>query len=257
MNLCRGLIKLGNFDAGNENLLLAVETCHESLSLAGKNQLPIRTVALINLSAAQGALAEREKDTDRPKLAKDAAEEAAHNNELRTQNPLLWASAEDNFANALDLLAEREESPDVRFSIEKKALDAYQEVLTVRTHESAPFGWLVAMSHVCLLRVRVGTASPGNLALYRAIGACNAVFQSDLWPKLDPRTQGRTLMNLGRGYEVVGQRELGTADLEQAILTYKNALSLFAKCAARYDMAQASDAINRTRFEIGDKQGAS
>jgi tetratricopeptide (TPR) repeat protein len=169
-----------------------------------------------NLGLALWRLGERESGTVRLEEAVTAYREALQE-WTRARVPLEWTLAQNNLGLALQTLGARE-SGTARLT---EAVAAYREALRAFTFAAAPTGHDPNESRQCALPPRRagerdGAAGRGRFRLSRSLAGSTRACAPLQW--------AMTQTNLGGALATLGERESGTARLEEAVAAYREAL---------------------------------
>ena len=172
-----------------------------------------------NLGNALWTLGERESGTARLEEAV-AAYRAALEEWTRERVPLDWATTQNNLGNALQTLGERE-SGTARL---EEAVAAYRAALEEWTRERVPLDWAMtqnnlgnALASAWRAGERDGAAGGGGRGLSRGAGGKDARAGAARLGDDAEQPRQRALRGLG-------ERESGTARLEEAVAAYRAAL---------------------------------
>ena len=197
---------------------------------------------------------ERESGTARLEEAV-AAYRAALEERTRERVPLDWAMTQNNLGNALQTLGERE-SGTARL---EEAVAAYRAALEERTRERVPLDWAMtqnnlgnALSSARRARERHGAAGGGGRRLPRGAGGMDARARA---ARLGDDAEQSRQCALGRS----GERESGTARLEEAVAAYRAALEERTRERVPLDWAMTQNnlgnALSSAR-RAGERDGA-
>ena len=188
-----------------------------------------------NLGNALRALGERESGTARLEEAV-AAYRAALEERTRERVPLDWAMTQNNLGTALSTLGERE-SGTARL---EEAVAAYRAALEEWTRERVPLDWAttqnnlgIALSSARGAGERDGAAGGGGRGLSRGAGGEDARARA--------ARLGGTQNNLGNALGTLGERESGTARLEEAVAAYRAALKEWTRERVPLDWAMTQN----------------
>ena len=137
----------------------------------------------------------------------------------RSERPLEWAATQNNLANALATLGERE-SGTARL---EEAAAAYREALQEYTRARAPLDWAMTQMNLGIALSALGERESGTARLQEAVSAYREALQERPRARA-PLDWAMTQMNLGGALWRLGEREGGTARLEEAVAAYRDAL---------------------------------
>ena len=212
----QALNEYGRDRGSNVHLVAAIALRRELLALASSNDE--RGAARNNLGIALWTLGERESGTARLEEAV-AAYRAALEERTRERVPLDWATTQNNLGNALDRLGERE-SGTARL---EEAVAAYRAALEERTRERVPLDWATTQNNLgTALRSarrageRDGAARGGGRGLSRGAGGSDT--------RAGAARMGEDAEQSRHCAPALGERESGTARLEEAVAAYRAAL---------------------------------
>ena len=211
---------MGDERGNNPALVRAILTYRAALPLASRTERPLDWAATQNnLGLALWRLGERESGTARLEEAV-AAYRAALEERTRERVPLDWATTQNNLGIALSRLGERE-SGTARL---EEAVAAYRAALEERTRERVPLDWADDAEQprqraldARRARERDGAAGGGGRGLSRGAGGTNPRARAARLG--DDAEQPRQSRSRGSG-----ERESGTARLEEAVAAYRAAL---------------------------------
>ena len=207
-----------------------------------------------NLGNALRTLGERESGTARLEEAV-AAYRAALEEWTRERVPLDWAMTQNNLGNALWTLGERE-SGTARL---EEAVAAYRAALEEWTRERVPLDWAMtqnnlgtALQSARRAGERDGAAGGGGRRLSRGAGG------------MDPRARAARLGDDAeqprqRAPERSGERESGTARLEEAVAAYRAALEERTRERVPLDWAMTQNNLGNALADArraGERHGA-
>ena len=202
-----------------------------------------------NLGNALLTLGERESGTARLEEAV-AAYRAALEERTRERVPLDWAMTQNNLGIALSTLGERE-SGTARL---EEAVAAYRAALEEWTRERVP----LALGH--------DPEQPGQRAL-RRLGSGRAARRA--WRRRSRPTARRsrsgpasasrshwatTQNNLGIALWTLGERESGTARLEEAVAAYRAALKEWTRERVPLDWAMTQNNLGTALWTLGERE---
>ena len=218
-NLGAALATLGERESGTARLEQAVAAYRAALEERTRERVPLDWAKTqINLGNALLTLGERESGTARLEQAV-AAYRAALEERTRERVPLDWAMTQNNLGTALQTLGERE-SGTARL---EQAVAAYRAALEERTRERVPLDWATTQNNLGTrapgprrTRERHGAAGAGGGGLPRGAGGVD--------PRAGAARLGEDPENLGTALQALGERESGTARLEEAVAAYRAAL---------------------------------
>ena len=231
------LYQQGDEYGDNASLLSAIEQFQRLVALAPRTRVPLQwAVTQNNLGNALWTLGERESGTSRLEEAV-AAYRAALEEWTRTRVPLQWAVTQNNLGNALWTLGERE-SGTARL---EEAVAAYRAALEERTRARVPLDWAMtqnnlgnALSSARRARERHGAAGGGGRRLSRGAGGNGPATRV-------PLDWAATQNNLGNALRALGERESGTARLEEAVAAYRAALEEWTRERVPLDWAMTQN----------------
>ena len=247
-NLGNALQSLGERESGTARLEEAVAAYREALKERTRERVPLAWAQTqTNLGTALGSLGERESGTARLEEAVAAYREALKE-QTRERVPLDWATTQTNLGTALQSLGGRE-SGTARL---EEAVAAYREALKERTRERVPLAWAHdadqsrhRASEPWRARERHGAARGGGGGLSR--GAEGA----------DPRARaarlGQTQTNLGNALQSLGERESGTARLEEGA-AYREALKERTRERVPLDWATTQNNLGAALQSLGERE---
>jgi tetratricopeptide (TPR) repeat protein len=180
------------------------------------------------LAKADAFLADVETEQRRAldRFAVDAAETSARRGDIALAL-LRYGEAAKHFANAATLFPQKSAHEDKRISyLQKEASALY--------HQGAEFG--------------------DNGALLSAIERYKRLV--DLTPpERDPRQWARTQNNLGAALRQLGERESGTAKLEEAVVAFREALNEHTRERVPLDWAMTQTNLGTALMRLGEREG--
>jgi tetratricopeptide (TPR) repeat protein len=167
----------------------------------------------------------------------------------RAQEPRDWGKAQNDLANALAALGERE-SESTRL---EAAVAAYGKALEVRTRDADPQAWATTQNDLGRALERLGERESGTARYEAAVEAYNNA--------LEVRTQDATPLdwattenNLGNVQLRLGERESGTTRLEGAVAAYQEALKVRTQERAPLDWAATKNNLGLALKTIGERE---
>ena len=210
------LYRQGSEFGDNDALLITIARSRSLLNLVPRERVSLQwAAARHNLGVALQALGERESSTARLNETVAAYREAL-TERTRERVPLDWAATQNNLGIALWKLGERESST-ARLD---EAVAAYREALTGKDARARAtrLGRDPEQSRRCVAgagraRERHGAAERGG---QRAL--------TERMRDRVPLAWAMTQNNLGNALRALGERESGTARLNEAVAAYREAL---------------------------------
>ena len=133
--------------------------------------------------------------------------------------PLDWATTQNNLGTALATLGERE-SGTARL---EEAVTAYRDALQERTRERVPLDWATTQNNLGNALRRSGNARAARRG-WRRRSTPIATRCRNATRERVPLDWAMTQNNLGTALWTLGERESGTARLEEAVDAYRDAL---------------------------------
>ena len=236
------LLRLGEREVGTERLEQAVDAYQAALKVHTREQVWTNwAMTQNNLSVALKSLGERETGTERLEQAVNACREALKVH-TREQVPLNWAMTQNNLGDALTTLGERE----VGTERLEQAVNAHRAALKERTRKRVPLEWAKMQNNLGNALRSLGERESGTERLEQAMNAHRAALKERTRKRVPLRwaiTQnslGNALRSLGERLRCLGEREVGTGRLEQAVDAYRAALGVFDAAGSPWyrDMAQ-------------------
>jgi tetratricopeptide (TPR) repeat protein len=193
MNLGNALRALGECEE-------AVKAYHLALEEMPRERAPLDwAMTQMNLGNALLALGKPEEAVQAYRLALEVR--------TRRQVPLQWAMTQHNLGNALLALGQREE-----------AVTAYRLALEVRTRERVPLDWAAtqfSLGRALYALWSAGERESGMACLEEAVAADRSALQEMPRERM-PQKWAMTQIDLGVALKALGQRESGTAHLDEA-----------------------------------------
>jgi tetratricopeptide (TPR) repeat protein len=216
-NLGSALTVLGERESGTARLEEAVAAYRAALAERSRERVPLQwAMTQNNLGTALARLGQRESGTARLEEAV-AAYRAALAELTRERVPLDWAMTQNNLGTALQTLGERE-SGTARL---EEAVAAYRAALAELTRERVPLQWAMTQNNLGnALSILGGTAH-----LEEAVDAYRAALSERTRERV-PLDWAMTQNNLGSALSTLGERESGTARLEEAVAAFDAGLTV-------------------------------
>ncbi|MBZ9814753.1 tetratricopeptide repeat protein [Mesorhizobium sp. CA7] len=184
-------------------------------------------------------LGKREAGTERLQEAA-AAYRAALKEGTRDRLPLDWAATQSNLGNALSALGERESGTERL----EQAVVAFRAALEEQTRKRAPLDWARTQSNLDATLLTLGWRETGTARLNEAAAASGAAYRAALEERTRERLPlgwAQTQYNLGIALMVLGERESGTALLEEAVATFRATLQEATRERVPLDWAKAQN----------------
>ena len=202
-----------------------------------------------NLGIALLTLGERESGTARLEEAV-AAYRAALEELTRERVPLDWARTQNNLGDALSRLGERE-SGTARL---EEAVAAYRAALEELTRERVPLDWATtqnnlgnALANARRAGERDGAARGGGRGLSRGAGGIDARTGS-------ARLGGDADKSRRLRSSALGERESGTARLEEAVAAYRAALEEWTRERVPLEWATTQNNLGAALATLGERE---
>ena len=166
----------------------------------------------------------------------------------RERVPLDWAMTQNNLGNALGALGERE-SGTARL---EEAVAAYREALKERTRERVPLDWARTQNNLGMrcrpwgARERDGEARRGRRRLSRGAEGTD--------PRARAARLGQDPEQSGHCAWTLGERESGTAKLEEAVAAYREALKEWTRERVPLDWAATQNNLGNALVALGERE---
>lgn len=168
----------------------------------------------------------------------------------RDRFPRQWAMAQNNLANALSTLGERETGT-LRL---EQAIAVYELALQERTRERGPRQWAGTQNNLGLALWALADREGGTALLERAVTAYQAALQ-EYTREQTPQDWATTQGNLGKALQRLGKLEGGTARLEQAAAAYQAALREYTRERTPRQWALAQNNLGDALWKLGEREG--
>jgi tetratricopeptide (TPR) repeat protein len=130
----------------------------------------------------------------------------------RSQQPLDWATTQNNLGEALVRLGERD-SGTARL---EEAVAAYRAAPEEMTRVRVPLDWATTQMNLGAALQTLGERESGTARLEEAVAAFRAALEERTRARV-PLDWARTQVNLGTALTRLGERESGTARLKEAV----------------------------------------
>ena len=246
-NLGTALWSLGERESGTAQLEEAVAAFREALKEYTRERVPLQWAATqTNLGTALWRLGERESGTAQLEEAVSAYREALKE-WTRERVPLQWAMTQNNLGVALWRLGERE-SGTAQARGGGRGLSRGAEGMDARAG-SAPMGDdadnLGSALGARRARERDGAARGGGRRLSRGAEGTDARARAARWAR---RRQSR------RCARTLGERESGTAQLEEAVAAYREALKEWTRERVPLDWAMTQNNLGNALCRLGERE---
>ena len=247
-NLGTALCTLGERESGTARLEEAVAAYRAALLERTRERVPLDwAMTQNNLGNALRTLGERESGTARLEEAV-AAYRAALLEYTRERVPLDWAMTQNNLGNALSTLGERE-SGTARL---EEAVAAYRDALAGMDPRAraARLGHDPEQSRHCALDAR--RARERHRAARRGRRRLSRDALQEWTRERVPLEWAMTQNNLGNALATLGERESGTARLEEAVAAYREALQENTRERVPLDWAMTQNNLGLTPAQFGE-----
>ncbi|HEY0017781.1 MAG TPA: tetratricopeptide repeat protein [Longimicrobium sp.] len=167
----------------------------------------------------------------------------------RQNVPLDWATTQNNLANALWTLGERESGT----SRLEEAVAAYRVALEEFTRERVPLDWATVQNNLGTAFQTLGGRESGTLRLEEAVAAYCAALEERTRERV-PLDWAMTQNNLGNALQTLGERESGTSRLEEAVAAYRAALEELTRERVPLDWATTQNNLGNALTTLGERE---
>jgi tetratricopeptide (TPR) repeat protein len=134
-----------------------------------------------------------------------------------------------------------------------KAVDAYREVLELRTRDEAPIDWAGTQVMLGVTLLMLGEREGGTERLEQATAAFSDGLQ-ELTREKVPLKWAAAQLGFGFSLTALGEQEDGTARLEAAVAAYREALKEFTRETRPLQWAQTQYALGLTLGTWGERE---
>ena len=152
---------------------------------------------------------------------------------------------ENNLANALRTLGERESGP----AHLTEAVAAYRAALEERTRDRVPLQWAMTQNNLGNALLTLGRRESGAARLQAAVAAYRAALEERTRDRV-PLDWAMTQNNLANALATLGERESGAARLEEAIVAFDACLTVTETAWPEEWVQQVRSHRDETRAEI-------
>jgi tetratricopeptide (TPR) repeat protein len=167
----------------------------------------------------------------------------------RSEEPFVWAMAQNDRGAALESLGERQNGTERL----EEAAAAFRQALLERTRDRAPLDWAMTENNLGNVLVSLGERQNETSQLRQAV----EVFQQALLEptlKRAPLQWAATQNSLGAAYLSLGERESGTADLEASTSAFQEALLERTRERAPLDWAMTENNLGVALLSLGERE---
>jgi tetratricopeptide (TPR) repeat protein len=167
----------------------------------------------------------------------------------RSDNPVQWATTQNNLSNALATLGERQAGT----AWLEKAVTASSNALEEFTRDSNPLEWAATQNNLGTALATLGEREADTGRLEQAVAAYRAALEENTRDRA-PLKWGGTQSNLGSVLAILGEREAGTDRLHEAVAAYRAALEELTRDRVPLDWAMTQMNLGNVLWTLGERE---